>query len=225
MHKAISKNQTGRDFVVGDIHGCYNQLMDKLTYEGFDRTRDRLFSVGDLIDRGPDSEKCLSLLQEPWFHMVRGNHEEMLINACGGAGESYSWWASYGAWAKWINPQEMNAWAKRLQLLPIAITLEMDGYSVGICHAEPDGQDWEKMVSNSRSVDVMQWGRRVLSKPPAYDVDGVDITLHGHTPLDQPTWIGNRYFIDTGAGHGQDLTARKIDDIHAEYTQKSSIWR
>jgi len=191
--------------------------MDALTYEGFNRDIDRLFSVGDLIDRGPESEKCLTLLREPWFFMVRGNHEDMLINACGGDGESYNWWSSYGAWAKSIENDEMENWAKLFRSFPVAITLEAGACSVGICHAEPDGQDWEMMRNHPDSTGVMLWGRRVLRNPPDYNVEGVDFTVHGHTPLDQPAWVGNRYFMDTGAGHGQKLTLRKIDDIWAEY--------
>jgi len=144
MHQFISKNESGRDFAVGDIHGHYDLLSGQLRYVGFDKTKDRLFSVSDLIDRGAESEKCLKFLQEPWFHMVRGNHEEMLINASTGNGESYNWWSSYGRWANRMDPESVRAWAVRLQALPVLMTLEMDGYSVGICHAEPDGLDWVK---------------------------------------------------------------------------------
>lgn len=71
-------NTSGTDFVVGDLHGCF-QLLDALLIQvRFDPARDRLFSVGDLIDRGPDSLACLQLLQEPWFFAVAGNHEAML---------------------------------------------------------------------------------------------------------------------------------------------------
>lgn len=45
---------------------------------GFDRFRDRLFSTGDLIDRGPDSVGTLELVREPWFYFVKGNHESDL---------------------------------------------------------------------------------------------------------------------------------------------------
>ena len=63
----VAANQRGRDFVVGDIHGWYGPLMAELEAVCFDPARDRLFSVGDLINRGPDSERCLLLTQEPWF--------------------------------------------------------------------------------------------------------------------------------------------------------------
>jgi len=46
------KNTEGQDFFVGDIHGMYNLLMSQLNLLGFDRNVDRLFSVGDIVDRG-----------------------------------------------------------------------------------------------------------------------------------------------------------------------------
>lgn len=76
----LPANEAGRDFVVGDLHGCWVMLDRLLARAGFDPAVDRLFSVGDLIDRGPDSMGCLALLQEPWFHAVRGNHEAMLLD-------------------------------------------------------------------------------------------------------------------------------------------------
>lgn len=72
-------NARGRDFIVGDLHGCRSMLDTMLFHVGFDRTKDRLFSTGDLVDRGPDSEGCLELLREPWFYPVLGNHDAMLI--------------------------------------------------------------------------------------------------------------------------------------------------
>ncbi|WP_397474719.1 metallophosphoesterase [Pusillimonas sp.] len=72
-------NTAGRDFVFGDLHGCLDLLEEELSRVEFDISVDRLFSVGDLIDRGPDSMGCLRLLREPWFHAVRGNHEQMLL--------------------------------------------------------------------------------------------------------------------------------------------------
>lgn len=71
-------NPHGRDLVVGDIHGCMEQFECVLARANFDFQRDRLFSVGDLVDRGDHSARALRLLAEPWFHVVIGNHEAML---------------------------------------------------------------------------------------------------------------------------------------------------
>ncbi len=76
----LPANEKGRDFVVGDLHGCRNTLEKLLNRVRFDTDRDRLLSVGDLIDRGPDSMGCLDLLEEPWFFSVRGNHEQMMLD-------------------------------------------------------------------------------------------------------------------------------------------------
>ena len=78
--RKLSSNDRGKDYVVGDLHGCLDLLLRLLEEVKFDQSRDRLFSVGDLIDRGPDSLGCLHLLAEPWFHAVQGNHENMLLN-------------------------------------------------------------------------------------------------------------------------------------------------
>lgn len=72
-------NMTGRDFVVGDLHGCVEHLRVLLRHVGFDESADRLFSVGDLVDRGPDTPGSLELLKAPWFYPVMGNHDAMLL--------------------------------------------------------------------------------------------------------------------------------------------------
>ena len=80
FHQRVPANAKGRDFVAGDLHGSLRKLEDHLAAEDFNPALDRLFLVGDLIDRGPDSMGCLELLREPWVYAVRGNHERMLID-------------------------------------------------------------------------------------------------------------------------------------------------
>ncbi|MGC8592585.1 metallophosphoesterase [Acidithiobacillus sp.] len=72
-------NHAGRDFIVGDLHGHPDALRTLLDHVAFDDDTDRLFSVGDLVDRGPNSAKALDLLGEPWFYPVLGNHDAMLL--------------------------------------------------------------------------------------------------------------------------------------------------
>src|SRR3546814_19392841 len=73
------RNETGRDFAVGDIHGHFSRLQALLDAVEFDPSKDRLFSVGDLVDRGPECEQALDWLARPWFHAVQGNHEDIAI--------------------------------------------------------------------------------------------------------------------------------------------------
>jgi hypothetical protein len=63
-------------FTVGDIHGCFTELLS--IYNQLDNDT-LFFSVGDLIDRGPDSIKVLDFFISNNLHAVRGNHEDMLL--------------------------------------------------------------------------------------------------------------------------------------------------
>ena len=78
--KTIPANVEGRDFVVGDIHGCFDELTRLLNHVKFDPDNDRVFCTGDLIDRGPKSAESLSLLNKKWFYSCFGNHEDLMIS-------------------------------------------------------------------------------------------------------------------------------------------------
>ena len=54
VSRRFARKPLGRDLAVGDIHGYFSRLEQTLNQAGFDPARDRLFSVGDLTDRGPD---------------------------------------------------------------------------------------------------------------------------------------------------------------------------
>lgn len=91
-------NEAGRDFVIGDLHGsltCYENLIKHLK---FDPSKDRMFSVGDLVDRGPDSLGTLGLLRQPWFHAVLSNHEQMMLEAFNGGYMGQYWLPNGGLW-------------------------------------------------------------------------------------------------------------------------------
>ncbi len=77
--RQLPSNKVGKDYVVGDLHGCFDLLNRLMEHVNFNESCDRLFSVGDLIDRGPDSIFCLGFLDEPWFYAVQGNHELMML--------------------------------------------------------------------------------------------------------------------------------------------------
>jgi len=77
-------------YAVGDIQGCYEQLRRLLDKAGFDPAHDRLWSVGDLVNRGPDSLRTLRFLKNlgPALTAVLGNHDlHFLAVACGAKGD------------------------------------------------------------------------------------------------------------------------------------------
>ena len=223
MHVDLGQNKIGRDFIMGDLHGCYDLFMEALREIGFSSARDRLISVGDIIDRGPDSEKCLELLDLPWFYMVRGNHEQMMIDAVL-AEKDRSWLTEYGSWSGKMPDAKRRDWARRFAGLPTSFTLDCGNFLAGICHAEPPSLDWTD-VTNPETETRMLWGRKTLAHNPKVDVSGVDITVHGHSPLETPAWVGNRYFMDTGAWYTGTLMVLNIRDIWDEHQALSQLFK
>lgn len=72
MYQRINGSDWRNIWLMGDLHGCFALLMGRLRQLRFDPQADLLISVGDLIDRGPQSADCLGLLRCRWFRAVRG---------------------------------------------------------------------------------------------------------------------------------------------------------
>lgn len=70
-------------FVMSDIHGCYNEMIEALS--NWDKHNEHLVVMGDLIDRGPDSLKVVQHLMKlqgdnpDKVTILMGNHEEMFL--------------------------------------------------------------------------------------------------------------------------------------------------
>lgn len=68
------------DWVIGDIHGCWETLQRLLELMRWDGTRDRLWLIGDLVNRGPRSLEVLRwAASEPRLDAVLGNHDLHLL--------------------------------------------------------------------------------------------------------------------------------------------------
>ena len=79
-------NRLGRDFVVGDVHGCFRTLDRALAAFEFDASRDRLFGVGDLVERGPHSHEALDWIDHRFTGVTLGNHEDAVLGCTPSAG-------------------------------------------------------------------------------------------------------------------------------------------
>ena len=87
-----------RHFAIGDIHGCHTALTTLLDYVSPD-AEDTLVTLGDYVDRGPDSAAVIEFLiayaKTNALIPLRGNHELMMLDSR----EKDSWfraWLSYG---------------------------------------------------------------------------------------------------------------------------------
>lgn len=222
-------NRAGRDFVVGDVHGCFDQLEAWLDALAFDPRRDRAFAVGDLIDRGPHSALALAWMARPWFHSCIGNHEELLLTSPDNPYRQRLWYANGGEWWLALNRAQRAQFAAAVQQLPVAIELASPHGRVGIVHADvPAAMDWPQFTAaleagDSEVRDTALWGRDRAEGRVTSPVAGIERVVCGHTitPDRRVHTVGNMWLIDTGAFSGQDtagLTVLNVADLFAADT-------
>ena len=85
LARQLEQNRRGRDLVVSDIHGHFATLRRALAELEVDE-HDRVFSLGDLVDRGPESWAAKGWIagSDPsarFAFVLRGNHEQMMLAA------------------------------------------------------------------------------------------------------------------------------------------------
>ena len=229
LHKHYDSNDKGKDYVIGDLHGLYDDLQRMLKAIKFDFTADRLFSVGDVIDRGPKSMECANLVYEDWFHMVKGNHEDMMIRSVLANQPDYidCWINNGGLWFKDEDEQLLIDVAQKFAKLPHVISVGTGEDRFNIVHAELVSD--KVMITNERidKWDVkdsfydrdMLWGRNLISlrQDPhsyllsdakflfvsAHQTEDLSITYVGHSSVPNlPVQIEQQIFLDTGAVFG-----------------------
>ncbi|GHD91790.1 serine/threonine protein phosphatase [Pseudocitrobacter faecalis] len=197
-------------WVVGDLHGCYTLLMQHLNRVAFQPMQDLLISVGDLIDRGSEDVECLMMLNQPWFRAVRGNHEEMMLDALEGNGYANLWVANGGGWYFDLNVNEQHrvkALLYRIAELPLIIEVVTGDKKMVICHADyPDDH-----YAFNKPVDPFQvvWNRQRINRAQRGSmclIGGADQFFFGHTPVSKPFKSANQLYIDTGAVFCGNLT-------------------
>ncbi|MBG5983839.1 metallophosphoesterase [Proteus vulgaris] len=199
-------------WVVGDIHGCFNLLKRDMYRIDFDKEKDLLISVGDLIDRGDQNVECLDLINEKWFRAVRGNHEQMAIDALFNCGDVNNWLYNGGNWFFLQNYEEeilSRACLAKVEKLPFIIEVNTDGKKTVIAHADYPSDEYEfgKPVEEQYVI----WSRERIGDDNVREIKGADLFLFGHTPMIKGIEKrANQEYIDTGAVFGYGLTMRQI---------------
>ena len=215
--RRLDANQLGRDFVVGDVHGCFDELSVELKGLSFDREIDRLFSVGDLVDRGPDSAAVIEWLTQPWFYAVRGNHEQMALDYLVGDLDSRDYQKYGGAWFLELSPQEQRRIAAQFDVLPIVLEVKTSSGLVGIVHGDCPFASWAELIAELNGDDALLvadaclYSRERITTNDESGVAGLANMFVGHTPVQRPILLGNVHYIDTGAVFGSRLTVTQIN--------------
>ena len=220
---------SGRDFVVGDVHGEFPTLERLLGRVAF-TPRDRLFALGDLIDRGPQSAEALAWLVSGRIALsVRGNHEQMLFEKITRALECDRRlpWTTPRWFVDQVPPTDWPCWAEAIWRMPIAATVRTGAGPVGLVHAAPTARHWETMCEKieTGNADTIVLAMTSIARargdahraveegvPVDGRIDGVRAVLTGHAVVDDATTTTNVLHIDTGAGFRDGrLTLARID--------------
>lgn len=235
----VPKNSEGKDFFVGDVHGCFDKLEQQLVDMSFrPGLGDRLFSVGDLIDRGAESHMLPKWLDMPWFYAVIGNHEDfarMYYLACDMNldKENYAsqaikdqWVRNGGGWFFSMSKQEQEACLQAILKMPFIIELETHLGLIGIIHAQCPLDDWKLFREHINNDDVAfsaLWNReRIAGHMGNEPVKNIYAVVSGHTPHHSVVKRGNNFFIDSGAWAKGDKPFFIINtDILHQYMKES----
>lgn len=215
QYKRIDGELYMKIYVVGDLHGCHDRLELELENIGFDFEADLLISVGDLIDRGPQSLDCLDLLNAPWFRAVRGNHEDMAVLALTGAeNAARNWIANGGNWFYLLDPDKQHlarTLIRKAEKLPLVIEVNTANSLVVVCHADYPSDQYE--YGKQLNPYGVIWSRERYARSADGEhkqIAGADAFYFGHTPVMKAARAANQHYIDTGAVFGNKLTVVQI---------------
>lgn len=135
-------------WVVGDVQGCAIELDRLIEFVRFDPERDELWSVGDLVERGPDSAAAVRLWRDVGGRGVLGNHEIATLRAA--AGDRVS-----GGRAL-LDAPDADRLLDLLRALPLLVRLDSPGGGAGcwVVHAgvRPGWDDLEAASLRLREV-------------------------------------------------------------------------
>jgi serine/threonine protein phosphatase 1 len=216
-----------RHFIIGDIHGRYETMLELLISADYDPSTDIVYTVGDMIDRGPKSFEVLKFFtHEPNNHAILGNHEYMAVTPmytqtwlCNGGGNTIASLEENKKDIHWLRDQ--------VEYLPWVLEVgdRNDDKAFRIVHAdyEPHLSDTaafnflskatnEDGYFNGENIDLQGfiWSRQTIyegkrnvdkMKPIHHGMDfNPNRKRHnyvGHTPINKILTIGDITFLDT----------------------------
>lgn len=196
-------------FSIGDIHGCYTELMLLMKKLPLDPKKDKVIFLGDYIDRGPDSKKVVAQLIDwkkkyPHWVFLYGNHEDILMNWVEGGqkyqeDDTWSCFLTNGGKEtlksyKLSEPVKIGIPKSHLDFLfeETELTFETDNYFFvhgGLIPSIPI-KDIKKILENAKPAtepisNALIWAREEFIDS---DWDWGKFVVFGHTPAYKKEW-------------------------------------
>ncbi len=195
-----------RTIVVGDVHGCRDEVERLLDLVKFG-SGDALYFLGDLLSRGPDPEGVLALVRRTGAKSIRGNHDDALLRWRADAPIKGS--------QKRIAEHLDDADWDLLESLPLSIDIDEHGVRLvhaGVVPGVPiEAQPLDALLSmrylgpNNEPIEkggTVLWGTRYVGPPHV---------VFGHNAQLEPQIHAWATGIDTGAVYGEKLTAMVLE--------------
>lgn len=226
------KDETGPFDIIGDIHGCYNELcalLDKLGYavdkERYTATppegRKAVF-LGDLCDRGPNNIEALRLvmgmIQSGGAYCVAGNHDAKLLIKLRGSNVQMT----YGldkTFEQLSTQSDAFVTEVKAFLDSLISHYVFDGGKLVVAHAglkekyqgRGSGRVRDFCLYGDTTGETDEYGLPVRL-PWANEYRGKAMVVYGHTPTPDVEAINNTLCIDTGCVFGGKLTAYRYPE-------------
>jgi hypothetical protein len=202
-----------RTIVIGDVHGCANEL-DALLERVAVAAGDRVVFVGDLVARGPDSLRVVRMVRRMRALCVMGNHEQRLIAARDAE--------RAGTSLPWLTPQhhallrdlDGDDWAF-VEQLPAYLEIEDHGLRVVHAGLVPGVPMDEQRPENLMKMRTLR-ADGTPSKQRGHTLwgslyEGPPHVAFGHNALDGLQLHRDATGLDTGCVYGGALTALVLE--------------
>jgi serine/threonine protein phosphatase 1 len=208
-----------RLYVIGDVHGCFDLLNELFVtidaeQEQLPSMRTHVIFLGDLIDRGPDSRRVIDLVRWAAHHKVRvlvlkGNHEEVLIDAWRGNREALAGWLAYGGVETLISfgvdpaaidPSDLDRMAALLhQAIPADLIAWLD--ALPLLWESGDYAFVHAGIRPGLPLDRQEASDLLWIRDEFLQFEGAHerVIVHGHTISPEVEIRPNRIGLDTGA--------------------------
>ncbi len=220
--------------IIGDIHGCFDELLDvliKLGYQTFYNAHTYTLShpegrkvvfVGDLVDRGPKSPVVvrfvMDVVRSGAGFCVAGNHDVKLVKALRGRDIKMSHGLKESMEQFSLESPEFKSQAAEFLDSLVSHYVFDDGKLVvahaGLkeeMHGRGSGQVRAFSMYGETTGETDEFGLPVRHNWAA-DYRGKAMVVYGHTPVQYAEWLNNTICLDTGCVFGGALTALRYPE-------------